>query len=165
MSRTFARLIRSQATGSAGGGIVVPQTGFEPALHCLKGSCPALDDCGVKLVDLIGFEPMTPALPRQCSSAELQAHDNGWIMSGTTDAETLAKIERERLIKNEQTKLMANAIDRASTGIGISSLFPLWQIYSGTGNRPLLFAASAYIFLFAAFVLHLVAHQMLRRLR
>jgi hypothetical protein len=79
-------------------------------------------------------------------------------MSETSD-------ETERLIKNEQTKLMANAIDRASTGIGISSLFPLWQLYRGTENRSLLFAASAYIFLFTAFMLHRLAHRVLRRLR
>jgi hypothetical protein len=79
-------------------------------------------------------------------------------MSNTSDAATT-------LIKNEQTKLMANAIDRASTGLGISSLFPLWQLSSGTEHRSLLFGASAYIFLFAAFVLHMVAQRVLRRLR
>jgi hypothetical protein len=79
-------------------------------------------------------------------------------MSGT-DEQTI------KLIKNEQTKLLASAIDRASTGLGISSLFPLWQLYSGTANRPLLFAASAYIFLFVAFMLHMLAQRVLRRLR
>jgi hypothetical protein len=79
-------------------------------------------------------------------------------MSGTSN-------EAARLIKNEQTKLTANALDRASTAIGISSLFPLWQLSAGSANRRLLFVVSAYGFLFGAFLRHRIAQRVLRRLR
>jgi hypothetical protein len=63
-------------------------------------------------------------------------------MSGTTVTSTL--------VWNEQTKLVANALDRASTAIGVGSLFPLWQLYKGGAAHVLPFAASAYIFIFGA---------------
>jgi hypothetical protein len=74
-------------------------------------------------------------------------------MSGTTVTSTL--------VWNEQTKLVANALDRASTAIGVGSLFPLWQLYKGGAAHVLRFAASAYIsysehccFIFGALLLH-----------
>lgn len=46
VSRTPVSLVRSQTTRSAGGDEMEPLTGFEPALHRLKGDCPTLDDSG-----------------------------------------------------------------------------------------------------------------------
>ena len=74
--------------------------------------------------------------------------------------------EREKLIRNEQTKLLANAIDRASTAVGVSSLLPLWQLSAGGGDdHVIIFAVSAYIFINSAFVLHWIARRVLRGLR
>jgi hypothetical protein len=74
------------------------------------------------------------------------------------------------LVYNEQTKLLANALDRASTALGAGSVFPLinaWQASQGqtAGSRVWLFAASAYIFLFCALLLHLAARRVLKVLR
>jgi hypothetical protein len=73
-------------------------------------------------------------------------------MSGTNIASNV-------LVWNEQTKLFANALDRASTAVGVGSLIPLWNLRGGVGNRLWVFGASAYIFIFAAFVLHMLARR------
>jgi hypothetical protein len=52
-------------------------------------------------------------------------------MTGTTTSR-----ERQRLIDNEQTKRVANALDRASTAVGVGSIFP-W-----VGSRLSLFPYS-----------------------
>lgn len=75
-------------------------------------------------------------------------------MSGTT--------ARATLIWNERTKLLANAVDRASTVLGVGSLWPIWQLAE---HRILFFAASAYIFIFVAYLLHMTARWVLKGLR
>jgi hypothetical protein len=77
-------------------------------------------------------------------------------MSGTT--------ERAILVSSEQTKLIANALDRASTVIGAGTLLPLWQVHKGD-LTPWPYAASAYIFVFSALLLHMGARRVLRGLR
>jgi hypothetical protein len=68
-SRTTTRLIRSQTTMSDGGGKLEPQTGLEPALDCLKGSGPSLDDCG-DMVGRQGIEPCSVLFVREVFSPE-----------------------------------------------------------------------------------------------
>jgi hypothetical protein len=70
-------------------------------------------------------------------------------MSGTTGASTL--------IWNERTKLLANALDRASTAVGVGGVFPLinaWRAGPASQLDALAFVASAYIFLCVAVLLH-----------
>lgn len=54
-TRTYICLIRNQETILWPTGAMVRLTGFEPALHCLKGSCPTLDDS--RMVEMLGVEP------------------------------------------------------------------------------------------------------------
>jgi hypothetical protein len=75
-------------------------------------------------------------------------------MSGTNAITTL--------IWNERTKLLADALDRASTAVAAGGVFPLinaWRSSQETSadTRVWLFLASAYIFVFAAVMLHLAA--------
>jgi hypothetical protein len=58
---------------------------------------------------------------------------------------------------------MANALDRASTVLGVGSLFPLWQIHIGEATRWR-FVAFAYIFVSSAAVLHLLGRRVLKAL-
>jgi hypothetical protein len=72
-------------------------------------------------------------------------------MSGTTGITTL--------IWNERTKLLANALDRASTAVGVGGIFPLinaWRASQASDRDGWVFLASAYIFLFVAVVLQLI---------
>jgi hypothetical protein len=70
-------------------------------------------------------------------------------MSGTTGTTTL--------IWNERTKLLANALDRASTAVGTGGIFPLinaWRAGQASQLDGLAFFASAYIFFCVAVLLH-----------
>ena len=77
---------------------------------------------------------------------------------------------RQTLIQNEQTKLLANALDRASTAVGVGSIWPLINI-SRPSAAPInlgifvQFLAGVCFFLFFAIVLHLQAKRVLRGLR
>lgn len=72
---------------------------------------------------------------------------------------------RTTLIRNEQTKLLANALDRASTTLGAGTLFPLWQLYRNDAGHPVLYELSAGGFIFGAVGLHWLARRVLRGLR
>jgi hypothetical protein len=66
------------------------------------------------------------------------------------------------LVHNERTKLLANALDRASTGVGIGSLLPLYSLARVDTEHPAwVYAASAIGFVIAAVVLHLLASRVL----
>ena len=74
------------------------------------------------------------------------------------------------MIHNEQTKLLANALDRASIAVGIGGIFPLINLAKPpTGQVDFktasLFAGSLVIFAFWSIVLHLAARRVLRGLR
>jgi hypothetical protein len=78
-------------------------------------------------------------------------------MSGTTGT---------TLIWNERTKLLANALDRASTAVGAGGIFPLINAWRASLTAEgWTFLASAYIFVFVAVVLHLLARRVLKVLR
>lgn len=85
-------------------------------------------------------------------------------MSGSATA-------REVLIGNEQTKLLANALDRASTALGAGSILPLVNLWrsafsSGSSIFPAwLLAASAGAFFLIAIVLHFTATRVFGDLR
>jgi hypothetical protein len=84
-------------------------------------------------------------------------------MSGSTTS-------RSVMIYNEQTKLLANALDRASTAVGIGGIFPLIDLAKPpTGQidsaAVILFAGSVVVFGFWSIVLHLAARRVLRGLR
>jgi hypothetical protein len=72
------------------------------------------------------------------------------------------------LIHNERTKLVANALDRASTACLTVGVFaPIAAaIYTsiGTGPATLTFVIGAVCWIFAAMVLHMSARYVLRRL-
>jgi hypothetical protein len=84
-------------------------------------------------------------------------------VSGTTNA------ARQTLIYNEQTKLIANALDRASTVVGAGSVWPLINL-AKPSSRPvdgaalLQFLFGVAFFLFFAGVLHYLARRALRGL-
>ena len=83
-------------------------------------------------------------------------------MSGTTSTAIL--------IHNEQTKLYANAPDRASTTFIAAGIFPLINAWrsSQPDHTPIevwIYIASAYMFGFAAWILHRFAKRSLRGLR
>ena len=65
------------------------------------------------------------------------------------------------LIHNERTKLLANALDRASTGCVIAGLVAPTAV---VGFGPLA-SVSTLVWLFSAFVLHLSARFVLGGLR
>jgi hypothetical protein len=74
------------------------------------------------------------------------------------------------MIYNEQTKLLANALDRASTAVGIGGVFPLINLAKPTTGQMDsttvgLFAGSVVIFGFWSIMLHLAARRVLRGLR
>jgi hypothetical protein len=74
------------------------------------------------------------------------------------------------LISNEQTKLLANALDRASTALGAGSLWPAYNLF-GRSNWPDSWrgwAASGYgvtCFVLECLALHYFANRTLKRLR
>jgi hypothetical protein len=72
---------------------------------------------------------------------------------------------RSTLIRNEQTKLLASALDRASTTLGAGTLFPLWQLYRNDSAHPALYELSAGGFILGAVGLHWLARRVLRGLR
>jgi hypothetical protein len=74
-------------------------------------------------------------------------------------------------IANERTKLLANALDRASTAcftVGVAAPFAAWITNAG-GLRDIVAAATLLLgacgWLLAAFILHLVARAVLGRLK
>ncbi|MFD2649008.1 hypothetical protein ACFSX5_14560 [Devosia albogilva] len=73
------------------------------------------------------------------------------------------------LIENERTKLLANALDRASTAcLTVGLLAPVAAVFYGAGGTALetwTFALGGGIWLFAAVALHLVARRVLGGLR
>ncbi len=73
------------------------------------------------------------------------------------------------LVHNEQTKLAANAIDRASTACLVVGVFgPLSATLYDFGDAAAhgtILAAGSVAWLVAAGLLHLMAHRVLRRLR
>jgi hypothetical protein len=84
-------------------------------------------------------------------------------MSGSTTA-------RSVMIYNERTKLLANALDRASTALGVGGLFAMYGGWHAdhtpadpTHAAPYLSASGA--FLFCAIMIHLVARWVLKRLQ
>lgn len=84
-------------------------------------------------------------------------------MSGSTTG-------RGALIYNEQTKLLANALDRASTALGVGSVFPLITLArpaaSGSDASIIgLFSAAFLVLASWSVVLHLAARRVLRGLR
>jgi hypothetical protein len=74
------------------------------------------------------------------------------------------------LIHNEQTKLLASALDRASTVVGVGSVFPLFNLFKpATGLWDAAsagyFIAAVHVPLLWAIVLHICARLVLRWLR
>ncbi len=73
------------------------------------------------------------------------------------------------LIQNERTKLLANALDRASTACLTVGVFaPIAAaLYSSTGSFvPVrIFVIGAIVWIFTAVVLHMSARRVLRRLQ
>jgi hypothetical protein len=83
-------------------------------------------------------------------------------MSGTNTLSTL--------VWNERTKLLANALDRASTAVAAGGIFPLvnaWRANqaAGAGRDFWFFAASGYIFIFVAVMPHFAARHVLKVLK
>jgi hypothetical protein len=69
-------------------------------------------------------------------------------------------------VANEQTKLLANALDRASTAVGIGAVFPLINVINQVeGANPGLFIISFLIFGFWSVVPHYIARPILTGLR
>jgi hypothetical protein len=68
---------------------------------------------------------------------------------------------------NERTKLLASAIDRASTAVGASAIFPLINLWHGAiaGQDLIYFGFSAYVCLTVSIFLHMIARWTLRWLR
>ncbi len=76
--------------------------------------------------------------------------------------------ERQRLIYNEQTKLVANALDRTSTAVGVGSVFPLVGLVKPEPGEPVnvgVFVAAFFIFVFWAAMLRFAARRALGSLR
>lgn len=71
------------------------------------------------------------------------------------------------LIHNAQTKLLANALDRASTAlVTVGVVTPVAGYLYGVARPSVLFlAAAGYIWFFAAVSLHLAARRLLGRLK
>ncbi|MGQ0565704.1 MAG: hypothetical protein ACT4OK_11615 [Gemmobacter sp.] len=75
------------------------------------------------------------------------------------------------LVGNERTKLLANALDRASTAcftVGVATPLAAW-LYNiggfGAATSPASLAPGVLGWILAAFVLHMVAQMVLRRLK
>ena len=72
------------------------------------------------------------------------------------------------LIHNEQTKLLANALDRASTAcLTVGVLAPIAAaLYAASGvfTMSVIVIAGPLVWIFAAVVLHMSARRILRRL-
>jgi hypothetical protein len=72
------------------------------------------------------------------------------------------------LVHNEQTKLLANALDRASTAcLTVGILAPIAAaVYTSSGifPNPVVVVAGVASWTTAAFVLHMTARRVLRRL-
>ena len=72
------------------------------------------------------------------------------------------------LVHNERTKLLANALDRASTGlfmVGVATPAAS-SLYGSTPHIGIAFLMVAfYVWLFAAFRLHMLARRVLKGLR
>ena len=75
------------------------------------------------------------------------------------------------LVANERTKLVANALDRASTAcltVGVATPLAAW-FYNiggfGVTASPVSLAPGIGGWILAAFVLHLIAQLLLRRLK
>lgn len=73
------------------------------------------------------------------------------------------------MIYNERTKLLANALDRASTALSVGGIFAMYGAWHAdhtpsdpTYAAPYLSASAA--FLFCAIMLHLAARWVLNRL-
>jgi hypothetical protein len=79
--------------------------------------------------------------------------------------------KRQAVIANERAKLLANALDRASTAcvtVGVlgptaAALYGLGQVVFG--GHGFLFALGAFSWLTAAALLHMMARQVLGRIR
>lgn len=72
------------------------------------------------------------------------------------------------LLENERTKLLANALDRASTAcltVGVFAPIAAALYTSGRGVSPFSFVIGAISWIFAAVVLHMSARYVLRRLQ
>jgi len=74
------------------------------------------------------------------------------------------------MIYNEQTKLLANALDRASTAVGVGAVFPLITLVTPSAGQVDgwtvgQFVASFLVFAFWSIVLHYSARRVLRGLR
>jgi hypothetical protein len=71
------------------------------------------------------------------------------------------------LVWNERTKLLASAIDRASTAVGAGAIFPLINLWHApTSCQNLVyFGFSAYVFLTVSIFLHMIARWVLRWLQ
>jgi hypothetical protein len=86
-------------------------------------------------------------------------------MSGTA-----TPTARATLIYNEQTKLLANALDRASTALGVGAIFPLVGLIKPADGHlndatVFLFSAAFLVLAFWSGVLHYTARRVLRGLR
>ena len=83
--------------------------------------------------------------------------------TGLADAEYAT-----RVVHNERAKLLANALDRASTAcltVGIATPIASYLYCLGrAGLEPWFLFAACYVWLCAAFGLHWVARRMLERL-
>ena len=75
------------------------------------------------------------------------------------------------LVENERTKLLANALDRASTAcltVGVlgPSVAALYRLGGTTGeSHGILVAVGSVLWIVAAVVLHRMAHRVLGRLK
>jgi len=83
---------------------------------------------------------------------------------------SMAPAARATLIYNEQTKPLANAVDRASTVLGVGSVFPVINLIKPDGGHldpatTATFVAAFLILFFWSVVLHYAARRALRRLR
>ena len=59
----------------------------------MKPQFPFVSFCPVKMVGLIGLEPMTPALSRRCSnqlSYRPNVVDSGWLMADSEEFPTIS---------------------------------------------------------------------------
>lgn len=84
-------------------------------------------------------------------------------MSGSTTA-------RSVMIYNEQTKLLANALDRASTALGVGSVFPVINLVKPDAGHldmatTVTFSAAFLVLSFWSIALHYAARRILRGLR
>lgn len=74
------------------------------------------------------------------------------------------------LVENERTKLLANALDRASTacltvGVFAPAAAVVYNLTGNSGNNPLLFWVGTFVWLAASVLLHIEAERTLGDLR